>query len=126
MTGLQVIENGRITDSSSTVPISHVENVTASRWLNAGFVNTTGKTLFVSITLDFKVTTLAGRAMAYGKMGVGTGIIIMAASGIVDCVIVNMRLLVEMFFPVSPGETYRVDTDLLYGLIDVYSWIESY
>lgn len=131
MTGLQVIENGKIVDSSSIVPVMTVTNVTASRAFSDGdvakhYTNNTGKTLFVLISIEhivsvdggYAVSGFTGNNMPIQNVGLGNNTPV-GASG-------NTGLYTTTMYVVKPDNSYWIDQYNSNGSMTILSWIEIY
>jgi len=126
MTGMQVIEDGRITDSASIVPISHVDDVTASRAIDGTvYTNTTGRTiyLFVSIVLGILAIGDYAQINIYVNSLNKGGVRVQPIGGASP--IGYFGHIIPQAVP--PGATYRFVTAVTgTGTVTKNIWTESY
>ena len=127
MTGMQVIENGIIVDSSSIVPIISVTDMLASRAFDTVYTNTTGKTMYVHLSFLCYVPGITNeKSLVYARLG---GVLDFWLGGIgwSTVTIPQMHLVFSSTFPVKPNQTYEVKTLLTFGgTVTLKSWVESY
>jgi len=126
MTGMQVIENGIITDSSSIVPVAHTDYLSLTKALNTTYTNNTGKTLFVTVSCICAAPAIGDLAYfiarvdgAYDVDGGGYG------SGAVT--IAMASAIFSLTYTVRPGQTYRINTMTFgTGAVTLREWLEAY
>lgn len=126
MTGLQVIENGKIVDSSSIVPIIIVSDVTTSRAIDTTYINTTGKTLFVCVSI-LCYTPVADDKATFKVRFDGTTDLWLAGNGINGITSIIGECLHAATFVVKPNQEYKILPIVVgTGVMTLKSWTESY
>ena len=125
--GMQVIENGKIVDSSSIVPVRIVNDVTGSRATDGTeYYNTSDKTLYVSINILAQASTVAGFAFLLTYIdGVEYKLCGIAPIGAVPA---GFNLYDEVNLIIAPSSRYSAVVNLggLNSALAVAKWIESY
>ena len=113
------ISDGRITDSLSTVPVMTITDVTASRAFNLWYFNTTGKTLFVLISVQHT------SAAAGDSAKVNASVDITIPSGIENGPARSEHSSVTLI--VAPNLRYTCDSIVTGASTNVLNrWIEAY
>jgi len=126
MTGMQVIENGRIVDSSAIVPISTINDVTASRSITGTYINNTGKTLYVIIATKHQANANTSSTASFRRF-VDDVIVEKTKTGFSGFLNqINLQLFVTTFYVVPPGSTHLGDAQIQDGLIELLRWTEIY
>ncbi len=123
---LLIITDGKISDSLSTVPITHLNDVTASRALLNNYTNATGKTLFVSVGIACEIRVSGDTATAAvlidGVNLLNIGISVFGGVTPVGTFYYNFSFFVPL------GAVYRINPSIT-GTGNVFispKWIEQY
>lgn len=101
--------------------IVEVNDVTASRSTFTTYTNTSGRTMFLLITIDANVTAANGYAYIIEYIN---GVQI-AESGMVGSSVV-LRAALQSCILIKPGNTYRVEHFNGLGTCTISKWIEAY
>lgn len=101
--------------------VMSVVDVTTSRAFSVNYTNSTGKTLFLTISLLSSVTVAGGQAIA-----------LLTGNGITNSTVVGlnaapvMSAYVELTSIIKSGKAYRLEAFETNGTIAITKWIEAY
>lgn len=125
------VASGNIVDSESTVPLSNVIDVLASRDFEVEYINTKGRTLIVSVAFLANSPTIDASALTYMRINNVSG-----ALGARDQWLGGKRYNAdtsvgqELFSGtvlVPPGYYYNLrKIELIGGTVALRSWVESW
>ncbi len=119
---LLVIQEGKIYDSASIVPIIHIDDLTASRQLVANYTNTTGKTMYVNVTVLLNTPLNTDIATLTANINGVT----MAATGLYTGVAGHYHYS-SLTLTVRPGDVYKFQSNIFgTGSVVLWKWMESY
>lgn len=100
--------------------IQVVNNVTASRAFTTTYTNTTGRTLYVLVTVYLQITLAGGTAFVQALVNA-----ISYLSGLANAANGHNEYRICSFF-VPPGATYRLNKTEANGTCTIQTWIEAY
>jgi hypothetical protein len=109
-----------------TIPytIIQVDDVTASRALNTVYTNTTGRTMFVTVSTGHSLINSGERSKAYGESPAVTKV--QSIVGVFGTVINNIFYF-ETTLMVKPGDTYKIRSDLTGAAqLTIIAWTEAW
>jgi hypothetical protein len=111
-------------NTTPTYNITTVRKVTATRVWDQTYVNSTGRTMWVTIAFQYTVTVLNGSA---GFLVLTTPLNAwIAQGGSFNTTVLNQLTAGSVTFPVRPGDTYCVQTTQANGTLTLDEWVEAF